>query len=178
MTMKGNRGKPGLTLIELLFAIAVMSFALLGVAGMFLAAFRSVAAGGHETKATTLARAMADMIRNQPFDNLPKNPAQGGYNGFNTQSVIVSCPVPPPDPILYDPDYAKKKWTCDLQASAAQDSGLGLPGGYGTVAVDCLQPNGTSGPCGGTNLLQVTVTVTWERQGPRSVGVVTYVSRN
>jgi type IV pilus modification protein PilV len=164
--------RAGLTLVEVLFAISVMAFALLGVAGMFPAAFRSVAAGGHETKATVLARGMADMIRADTFDALVLR-----YNGFNTNSLSIACPVTTQSGT--DPDYAKKKWKCDMLATGTEGTGAGLPAGFGTVSVNCVNPNGTNNPsvpCP-TELRQVTVTVTWERQGPRSVSLVTYVAK-
>jgi Tfp pilus assembly protein PilV len=164
-------GPAGLTLIEFLFAISVTAITGLGIAGMFPAALRSVVSGGQVTKATVLAQAMADMVRNDPFDSLVTR-----YNGFNTNNLSVTCPLTVTG---YDAEFNKKKWKCDLVASQAQTSGRGLPSGYGTVAVACLNANGTTNttvPCP-TDLRRVTVAVTWDRQGARSVSLVTYVAR-
>lgn len=173
MSLRGGScpGRAGLTLVEFLFATTVMAMALLGVAGMFPSALRSVVSGGQVTKATVLAQAMADMIRNDPFDNLVSL-----YNGFDTRALSVTCPVTPSG---FDASYNKKRWTCDLLATDAQVSGQGLPGGYGTVSVACLNANGTTNttsPCP-TDLRRVTVTVTWGATGSQSVSLVTYVAR-
>ena len=164
-------GLAGLTLIEFLFAISVTAITALGIAGMFPAALRSVVSGGQVTKATVLAQAMADAIRNDPFDTLVTR-----YNGFNTNNLSVTCPLTVTG---YDPDFNKMKWKCDLVASEAQISGRGLPAAYGTIAVACLNANGTTNttvPCP-TDLRRMRVTVTWDRQGARSVSLVTYVAR-
>ncbi len=166
---RGWIGRPGLTLIELLFAVSVTAITGLGVAGMFPAALRSVVSGGQVTKATVLAQAMADMIRNDPFDSLVSR-----YNGFDTRNLTVTCPV---NLAGFDADYSKKKWKCDLLATEAQVTGQGLPSGYGTVSVACLNANGTNGTCSTTDLRRVSVTVTWDRVGSRSVSLVTYVAR-
>jgi prepilin-type N-terminal cleavage/methylation domain-containing protein len=91
-----RKGRPGLTLIEILFALSVLAVALLGVAGMFPSALRSVYAGGQTTKATTLAREMADMIRGDVFGDLVSR-----YDGFSTQGLSVVCPVPLRPPALW-----------------------------------------------------------------------------
>ena len=154
-----------------------MAISLLGVAGMFPSALRSVVSGGQVTKATTLVQAMTDMIRNDPFDTLVSR-----YNNLNTKTdptlkmPPLACPVTPSG---YDANYNKKKWKCDILASQAQDSGQGLPSGYGTVAVACVNADGTangSNPCS-TDLRRVTVTVIWNPQGTQSVSLVTYVAR-
>jgi len=169
----------GLTLIEILFALSVMAFALLGVAGMFPSALRSVLTGGQTTKATALAREMVDMIRSDEFRQLVSR-----YNNLDTRTVNVNCLYFPPNPPAYDAGFNKKKWKCDLQATAAGISGQplsegqGLPGAYGTVGVACVNPSGTSKTCSDTDLLRrVTVTVTWQSQGWKSVSLVTYVAQ-
>jgi len=162
------RDFPGLTLVELLFAVSITAFALLGVAGMFPAASASVLSGGQVTKATNLAQAMVDRVRSDPFDTLVSR-----YN-FTTNNLGAACPVTTQSGS--DPDYGKKKWKCDILATGATDSGRGLPGGYGTVFVACVNPDGLSSPCP-TDLLQLTVTVSWGLQGSRSVSLVTYVAR-
>jgi type IV pilus modification protein PilV len=168
----------GLTLIEVLFAVSVLAFALLGVAGMFPSAMRSVQGGGETTKATMLAREMLDMIRADTFDGLVSL-----YNGLDTNTLTVTCPVTPPTPSSPDPDYNQKKWTCDIAASGTRDTGQGLPGGRGTVTVTCVDFDTTSPfkektDSGCTkDTRKVTVTVTWTAQASRSISLVTYVSR-
>jgi hypothetical protein len=158
--------------------MSVMAIGLLGVASMFPAGLRSVITGGHTSKATTMAREMVEMLQADLFANLDTY-----YNGFDTRPLTagllanpptVTCP---PNPAL--PDYNKKKWACDMLGTGAAASGKGLPEGYGTVRVDCVNPNGTintSVPCP-TDLRLVTVTVTWTSQGSRSVSLVTYVAK-
>ena len=174
--------RPGLTLVEVLFAVSVLAFVLLGVAGMFPSAMRSVQGGGETTKATMLAREMIDMIRADSYANV-----YPGYNSFDTSTLSVTCPatqtIPPATP---DPNYNKKKWTCDIAASGTRDTGQGLPGGRGTVTVACVNFNTaspfkeTSITCPGSppttgTATKVTVTVTWGAQVSRSVSLVTYV---
>ena len=176
----GHAPQLGLTLIEVLFALTVIAFALLGVAGMFPAALRSVLSGGQTTKATALAREMMDMIRADQFSQLVTR-----YNNLNTDTVTVDCLTFPPNPPVYDVNFNKKKWKCDLRVTAAAISGQplsegqGLPGAYGTVIVACVDQNGTNKTCNdATDLLRrVTVTVTWQSQGSKSVSLVTYVAR-
>jgi type IV pilus modification protein PilV len=174
----GRLGPQGLTLIEVLFALSILAFALLGVAGMFPSAMRSVQGGGETTKATVLARGMIDMIRADAFDSLVSQ-----YNNFDTRTLTVTCPVTPPTPSSPDANYNKKKWTCDIAASGTRDTGQGLPGGRGTIAVACVDFNATSpfqekSDSGCTkDTRKVTVTVTWGIQGSRSVSMVTYVAR-
>jgi hypothetical protein len=165
-------------LVEVLFALSIMAIALMGVAGMFPAALRSVIGGGHTSKATMLAREMVEMIQADTFESLDTY-----YHGFSTKPLTeellkvpptFTCPVAPGVA-----DYNKKKWACNLLMAGAEVSGQGLPGGTGTILVDCVNPNGTinpTAPCP-TELRQVTVTVTWSTQGSRSVSLVTYVTK-
>ncbi len=182
-------GRPGLTLIEVLFAMTIMAVALLGVASMFPAALRSVMTGGQTSKATMLVREMVEMIQTDTFDSLDTD-----YKNFSTSSLLpdlmgdppkFTCPVktPPAPGAFVGPEYNKRKWLCDMLAvgsnSGTPDAGQGLTGGVGTIRVDCLNPNGTINgtlPCP-TDLRQVTVTVTWNGQGARSVSLVTYAAK-
>lgn len=180
LTIGEPLGRPGLTLIEVLFAITIMAVALLGVASMFPAALRSVMTGGQTSKATMLVREMVEMIQADTFDSL-----DAYYNGFNTSPLMTELLKVPPTftcPVTSAvPDYNKKKWTCDMLATGTQASGQGLPGGTGTIRVDCVNPNGTINPTvpcpTELELRQVTVTVTWSGQGARSVSLVTYVAK-
>jgi hypothetical protein len=85
-------------MIEFLFAVTITAFVGLGVASMFPAALRSVMRGGNLSKATALAREMAEMIQTEPFDTLLTTPSAGnswtGYNNFDTRNLTVTCPPP------------------------------------------------------------------------------------
>jgi Tfp pilus assembly protein PilV len=173
MTTRGD-GAPGLTLVEFLFATSVIAFVLLGVAGMFPSALRTVVVGGHQTKASALATQMVEAIRNDRFDFL-----MGTYGGFDTRNLTVNCATLAPFSTTFDANYTKKKWTCDLAGTASQDSGQGLPDAYGTVAVTCRNSDGTlnsTTPCP-TNLIRVVVTVFWGKNGERLVRYSTNVAR-
>ena len=162
---RDRRGLAGFTLIEFLFAVSITAITGLGVAGMFPAALRSVVTGGQTTKATVLAQGMADMIRADTFSNV------SSYNSLTTTTTCSGT-----DTICTN----KTKWKNDMLAAEAQTTGQGLPAGYGTVAVVCVNADGTTNatsPCP-TDLRRVTVTVTWDRQGSRSVSLVTYVAQN
>jgi type IV pilus modification protein PilV len=177
-SVDGYPGLIGLTLVEVMFAVSILAFALLGVAGMFPSAMRSVQSGGETTKATVLAREIIDMIRADAFDSLVSR-----YNGFDTSKLTVTCPVTPPTPSSPDSNYNKKKWKCDIAASGTRDTGQGLPGGRGTVTVTCVDFDTTSpfkekSDSGCTkDTRKVTVTVTWTAQASRSISLVTYVAR-
>jgi len=172
-------------MIEFLFAVTITAFVGLGVASMFPAALRSVMRGGNLTKATALAREMAEMIQTEPFDALLTTPNAGnnwtGYNNFDTRNLTVTCPpsVPVSGSTSYDTAYLKKKWTCDIVPDGTLATGKGLPVGYGTVTAVCLNPSGTvnaSSPCP-TDIRRVTVTITWDSGGARSITLTSYVSR-
>ncbi len=177
MSKLGRGATSGLTLVEFLFAISVTAIAMLGVAGMFPAALRSVVVGGQQSKASALAMKMAESIRNDYFAFLISR-----YNGFDTStsSLTVDCATLVPPSTAYDTNYTKKKWKCDLVGSSTQSTGQGLPYGRGVVAVTCRNAtdsgNVNSDPCS-TDLQRVVVTVSWGRNGERSVNYTTYVAR-
>jgi len=75
------RGGRGLTLIEILIAMTILSVGLLGIAGMFSTGYTNAAAGGKTTMALTAARQILEDMRAIPFGNL------AALHGFNTASV-------------------------------------------------------------------------------------------
>jgi len=181
MTARGRGGghdlRLGLTLVEVIFAIAIVGLAVLAIAGMFPTALRTVIAGGRESQATALARGMMDMLRSESVDRLAAAPPTG-YNGFTTASLTPACPVTPP--ASPDPDYAKNRWTCEVRGPGSLGN-PGLPSGVGTVSVTCLDGNMNTVACGSsTDLRRIAVTVSWGEGlgwGTRAITLVTYVAR-
>jgi prepilin-type N-terminal cleavage/methylation domain-containing protein len=62
----------GLTLVELLIAMAILSVALIGVVAMFPVAHQHVRIGGDVTKATALAQQMVERLRGERLQRLPR----------------------------------------------------------------------------------------------------------
>lgn len=61
----------GFTLIEVLIALAVLSVALIALAGMFPTGYRQVVDAGRMTVAVSTARQILEDVRLVPFANLP-----------------------------------------------------------------------------------------------------------
>ena len=94
--MKGRderrlRGARGLTLVEILIGMTILSVGLLGIAGMFSTVYTDVAAGGKTTMALTAARQILEDMRSIPFGNL------GNLNGFDTAASASLQPVNDPE---------------------------------------------------------------------------------
>jgi hypothetical protein len=67
-------------LVEILIGMVILSFGLMGIAGMVSTGHTNVTAGGNMTMALTGVRQILEDVRSLPFDNL------GNLNGFNTDS--------------------------------------------------------------------------------------------
>jgi Tfp pilus assembly protein PilV len=162
----------GLTLVEFLFATSVMALAALGVVGMFPSALKTVVAGGNVTKAAVLATAAMEMLRAEKFDDLVSQ-----YNGFDSNASITgyTCPVP----VAGGTAYNKMRLKCEVSPDAAQETGRGLPDGRLSISVACVNSSGEATSCPGTfpDLRRVSVTVSWERSGARTVQIQSYVAR-
>jgi Tfp pilus assembly protein PilE len=163
----------GLTLVEFLIAAAISAVVLLGVAGMFPAAFKSVSAGGHASKATAIAALAVEAIRLERFDDLLTR-----YHNFDTRDAIAgyACPVPAPATQGQHETYVKMRLKCEVAPDGVT---RGLPEGYLRIGVACLNANGSvnvAAPCP-TDLRRITVTVVWERNPQRSIQLTSHAAR-
>jgi len=100
----------GFTLMEVLVALLILSFGLLGLAALQGSALKGTHGASLVSQASLLAQDMADRIR--------ANPGQAAYDGFESD-----CPDPMPDTPLVDVDLAE--WSCAVAAL--------LPAGAGTI---------------------------------------------
>ena len=62
----------GLTLVEILIAMAILSVAVLGIVGMLPVAYQHLRVGGDLTKATALAQRMIELLRDERLQTLPR----------------------------------------------------------------------------------------------------------
>jgi len=62
----------GLTLVEVVIAMAIFSVAMMGVVGMFPVAHQHLRVGGDLTKATALAQRMIELLRDERLQTLPR----------------------------------------------------------------------------------------------------------
>jgi len=90
----------GFTAIEVLFAAVIVAVALVGIAGLFPTAYRTVDWSGEETVAVTLAKQRLEWLRNQPFGAGPMAAGTttetlgGNYAGYTrTTSIQDNTPI-------------------------------------------------------------------------------------
>lgn len=161
-----SAGEHGVTLVELLIAIVVLTVAILAIGGMFPSAYTNVTKGGQLTAATALCRQMVEMIRGEPtLDAVVR------YQGVDTAAPGT-------------PDWAALNTPEDSAPSAPgrldrwRQGVLALPRGRGRVSVTVtpagVGPNGT--PYG--RLAAVTVTVEYREGavGGQQAVLSTYVA--
>lgn len=165
----GRAGRAGLTLVEVLLAAVVLGVALLGMAGAFPAALRTVTAGGQITQATHFAQQMLEAIRSDPSDAIPR------YAGKDARGVNTDAPANFPDDWPWPcaegwtwvgqfcGNTKLNRWRQDLVRAAAAERGLGRA--TGDVRVTDHErplPGGGGAVSEATTLLRVTVTVRWD----------------
>ncbi len=150
-----SRGRAGLTLPEVLLATVIIMIAILGIVGLFPTALQNIQYGGHMSQASSLAQAMVEMIRTEPFATVTS------YDDLDTRNE-------PPGGLSASVLTHFTQWTNNI----APASPIGaLPQGWGTVQIqeDAL---------GLPDLKQVTVTVGWQERGGQIITFVTYVARH
>lgn len=137
MTMRASfmhRSAParsaGVTLIEILVAILILSFGLLGSAGLQMAGLRATLAANQRTTATILAYDAADRIRANMAGFSAGN--YHNYTAAQTATCLQSVGCTPQQMAQHD------MWEWN-QAIAAQ-----LPGGMGIVCKDQAPNDGST----------------------------------
>lgn len=106
----------GISLIEVLVTLLILTFGLMGVAGLLVNGIANSSSSEYVAKANALAADMADRIRANPSTT----GAMSASTGYNF-SYAATAPTSPTDIV----DKDKKEW---LEALAAQ-----LPGGDGRI---------------------------------------------
>lgn len=135
-------GKRGLSLVELLMAMTIVSVAMLGIVGMFPVAHQHLRVGGDLTKATGLAQRMIELLRDEPLQVVPR------YHSADTR---MPSSFPADDPGLIPPFRGGSSlagWRDEI-ASAPPTGGLHR--GWGRIEVASID----------RGLLSITVTVGW-----------------
>jgi prepilin-type N-terminal cleavage/methylation domain-containing protein len=135
----------GMSLIELLIAMAVVSVAMLGIVGMLPAAHQQLRVGGGVTRATALAQRILELLRDEPVDLLPR------YHQADTRTV-GSFPVDDPGA---DPPFrggsSFQQWHEEIALAGTTG---GLPLGWGRIEIEPLD----------RRLLSVMVEVGWQER--------------
>ena len=147
----GIQSARGLSLIELLLAVAMISVAMLGIIGVLPVAQHQVRVGGELTKATGLTQRMMELLRDEPLGLLPR------YHHADTRS---SASFPVDDPGTNPPFRGGSSFQRWHEEISSESIAGGLPEGWGRIEIGSLD----------RGLLSVTVAVGWlERPTPRTV---------
>jgi type IV pilus assembly protein PilV len=149
MMKKYANSVDGFTLLEVLVAVLVLSFGLLGIAGLLLATVQNNTVAAQRTTATFLAQDMADRIRSntnstRPFKDDPVNKGQfianPNYYDYNSTGANANCYGSTPTGSCATAQAAAQRdlfiWNQQIAAS--------LPGGQGVVCQDLTPDDGSS----------------------------------
>jgi prepilin-type N-terminal cleavage/methylation domain-containing protein len=132
----------GLTLVEVVIAMAIISVAMMGVVGMFPVAHQHLRVGGDLTKATALAQRMIELLRDERLQTLPR------YHQADTRQT-GSLPI---DDLDETPPFnggsSFQRWRDDIAWAAI---GGDTHQGWGRIEVTSID----------RGLLSLTVTVGW-----------------
>jgi len=132
----------GLTLVEVVIAMAIISVAMMGVVGMFPVAHQHLRVGGDLTKATALAQRMIELLRDERFQTLPR------YHQADTRQT-GSLPI---DDLDETPPFnggsSFQRWRDDIAWAAI---GGDTHQGWGRIEITSID----------RGLLSLTVTVGW-----------------
>lgn len=110
--MRSTRRQRGVGLIEVLIALIVISFGLLGMAGLQLTGMKQSTNGFNRAKAVMLAENMATRMRINRA-----GVTDGLYSGFNSTAQVCTAT---PDPYCQARD-GKKAQSCNVEELAAFD---------------------------------------------------------
>jgi len=142
-----SRFQQGVTLMEVLIAIVVLSFGLLGMLGMLMNGLKMTSSSHYRTIAAQQLTAMADMINANPS-------LIGTYANATPMTPSVTAPcfttgcttaeLPPTDYRL---------WQANLAAL--------LPSGTGILCLDASPADGNSGAFACSNTDRPTVKICW-----------------
>jgi len=132
----------GLTLVEVVIAMAIISVAMMGVVGMFPVAHQHLRVGGDLTKATALAQRMIELLRDERLQTLPR------YHQTDTRQT-GSLPT---DDLDETPPFnggsSFQRWRDDIASAAI---GGDTHQGWGRIEITSID----------RGLLSLTVTVGW-----------------
>jgi len=95
----------GFTLVEVLIALVILAFSLLGMAGLMATTTHNNSYGGHLTEAATLAEDKLEQLRATPFGMINLNAATvdqpvGSTGIAYTRRWIAVPNIPPPNNTL------------------------------------------------------------------------------
>lgn len=97
MARRTLQGSKGMTLVEILLAIAFLSVALVALVSTISIAYVNVASGGTQSKVTAYARQQVEMLKNQPFNPGPVSGSDTPEVGMTRSWTIapVGATTPP-----------------------------------------------------------------------------------
>jgi prepilin-type N-terminal cleavage/methylation domain-containing protein len=104
--MRTRHSERGVTLIELLVALALLAFVLLGITPLFMASVKSNFSANEYTSIHVLARDRLEQLMNLPFSDdqlkagehcvtLPATLPSGALNPFSVTYKVIQFQIPP-----------------------------------------------------------------------------------
>jgi len=116
--VRRRKGSRGVTLVELLIAVALLGFILLGIAPLFIASVKSNYSANEYTSIHILARDRLEQLMNLPFNDAAL--AVGTH--VNDLPPVIPAPLPPTPGTIVNPftrTYEVHQWRIPAEATVA-----------------------------------------------------------
>ncbi len=160
MTKHRNRREAGLTLVEMLIAVALLGIILLGIAPLFLASVKSNYAGNEYTSIHNLARDRLEQLMNLPVTDpqLTVGSHTNDLPAFLPDPVTGTLPSTIVNPLTRTYTVAHYRSAGGVSGSAytLTDVGPGVPYEFKRIDVTVSSNNGGTGIGIGQRTSQVT----------------------
>lgn len=89
-----SNGESGFTLVEVLIAVTILAFGMLGMAGLQVTSIRGNATAIHKTEASALASDKLESYQNTPYANIPEGTVTETGLGIYTRTTTVVKDAP------------------------------------------------------------------------------------
>jgi type IV pilus assembly protein PilV len=152
--MRSRQATAGFTMLEVLIAIVVIAFGLLGVAGLQVVALKNNQSASYRLTATTLANDMIDRVKTNAIGLIAGDYNTPDVNAYTTQ--VAAC--------LSSAGCTPQQLAQNDRFEWAQLVAAALPGGRGIVCLDSTPDDGlnvAAPQCDGAGTTLYAVKIWW-----------------
>jgi type II secretory pathway pseudopilin PulG len=113
-----SRGRDAFSLIEIVLALGIIAFALIGILGLFPVAVKAAAESQQQTQATLIARSIFDQLEATAGTEPRRIALDEKYDGTSPSPLAVDLTKPSTSPLIISYDADAKSLSANKESSA------------------------------------------------------------